>query len=298
MFVYSPGSQPTAAAVAAAGIEAPVATPETPAAPPAVVEKPSTLAETIRAEREARAAKTAYEASQASLEKRAQDAEEKLSKHAKTRDNILLDAAGYMKEMGLEANERALVAEMLMYDLVPEKAPPDLRARMVEAQYARDKKLAETRSEREKAEAKVATVKAQEEAAMRGVQMYQEELVKSVPTLAATDHPVCSKWFGQDHADYAESLFHTAQNMANEAQRAGHQADLSPANVAKVLEAHMATKAKAFAVATPAAAPTQVRGVVPVTPAPEKPKGTVVSKQNSSDADLIARATRAAFGSA
>jgi hypothetical protein len=117
---------------------------------------------------------------------------------------------------------------------------------MIKAQRVRDQKLADERSAREKTDVET---RAADEAKAQGERMeqdYKAALAGHASTVTAESHPTSAAWFGQDHEDYAESLLHTARNMAHEATRAGKVADLSPTNVAAVLEKHMAIKATRF----------------------------------------------------
>ena len=186
-----------------------------------------------------------------------------------------------------------MVAENAMYGLVPDKAPPDFRARMVEAQYKRDKALQEERTAKERAEADEKAKKAAAEAGERMEKEYQESLLAAIPSL--TGNTVSSEWFGQDHADYVESLFHTARNLATEATRAGKRADLSPANVAAVLEKHLADKVNRIGKPKQEAVPAAVSKPPVKLAGNEKKTETKTPTTVMTDAERIARAAAVAF---
>lgn len=241
--IYSPGSD--------AGEQTPeqakpaAEAPKTEDTPKPAEAKPS-LADEIRADRERRMAQAKAAEEESSAKKELEAARARLDKYEKSKDNALLDSTGFLKEMGMTPQEMASFAENVMFTLVPEKAPVDFRQRMLEAQYARDKQLAETRRAEEAAKAEKA---AQERAAAEGARMeeeFKEALANAVPSFTAETHPASVAWFGQDHRDYAESLLHTARNLAEEATRAGRLADLSPGNIAAVLEKSIADRAARF----------------------------------------------------
>ena len=119
------------------------------------------------------------------------------------------------------------------------------------------------------------------------------QIVESVPTLAKSN-PVFAQWFGDDERDYAESLFHTANNMAEEAQASGKKADLSPENVAKVLETHLATKKARLLPPQPEQKRAPIlKPTVNKTPIAEEPN----RNNRLTEAEILRRATKAAFGS-
>jgi hypothetical protein len=148
---------------------------------------------------------------------------------ARAKDELLLDPVGFLKAHGVEGKDVALVGEALMYELMPDKAPPDLRARMVGAQMTRKQ-----RSEAAERERTAAKAEADEEARQAG--LYQGALKMTVQALGEDDFPASQAWFSGNHDEYSESLWHTANNMAAAADREGRRADLSPRAVAAELE--------------------------------------------------------------
>ena len=259
--------------------------------------KPS-LADEIRADRERRQAQAKAAEEESSAKKELEAAKAKLDKYEKSKDNALLDATGFLKEMGMSPQEMAAFAENVMFTLVPEKAPTDFRQRMLEAQYKRDKQLEASRikQERERMEQE-----ARDKAAAEGERMeqeFKEALATAVPSFTAQSHPASVAWFGQDHADYAESLLHTARNLAEQATRAGTLADLSPGNIAAVLEKSIADRAARFKTPTQ----TQPAQVGKPNPAPVKQSGTEDQNQTTttpatplSDEERIRRAAAVVF---
>lgn len=301
-FVYSPGNPlvPDSAEAGAATKTETVAqkTDVAPDVQPEVIKQPS-LAEQIRAERAEREARGKRDAEEQSAKKQVEDLQTKVQKFERGKENILLDSVSFLRELGLSDKEIALVAENTMYGLVPDKAPADFRAKAIEAQYNRDKQLAADREAKAKVEAEEKAKKLTSEAGERMELEYRESLYESIPSL--TGNTVSVEWFGKDHADYAESLFHTARNLAAEATRAGKRADLSPANVAAVLEKHMADKVGRIGgtkqVAVPAEVSKQVEAkVAPTTPV--KPAGTVIAKDKKAlptEEERLARAAAVAW---
>lgn len=299
-FVYSPGN-PLVPDSAEAGADTKTAVVAPKTEGEAVVETPKgpSLAEQIRAERAEREARTKRDAEEQSAKKTVEELTGKVQKFERGKENILLDAVSFLRDMGLSDKEIALVAENTMYGLVPDKAPADFRAKVIEAQYNRDKKLAIERTAQEKAEAEEKAKKSVAEAGERMEMDYKESLLESIPSL--TGNTVSVEWFGPDHADYAESLFHTARNLAAEATRAGKRADLSPANVAATLEKHLADKVKRIGGTKQEAAPAEVSKKVEakVAPtAPVKPAGTIIAKDKKAlptEEERLARAAAVAW---
>jgi hypothetical protein len=292
--VYSPGTQTQTAE-----------TPDVKAAEPVVektaepeVKAPS-LADEIRADRERRAAKAKADAEEATASKELSEVKAKLSKYEKSKDNLLLDSLGFLKELGLDDQEAASVAENIMFTLVPQKAPVDFRQKALEAQYTRDKKLQAEKEARRGEEEKAAREKAEKEAGERLETEFIEAIASAIPSYTAATHPASVTWFGSDHADYAESMLHTARNLAAEAGKSGKQADLSVANIAAVLEKKLAEKASRFkAPNTPAVE----KPAVKPSPAPEKQPGSEDKKPEPkrvdtklSDEERIRRAAAVVF---
>lgn len=297
----APASEPEAPAVEAAPApeappaEAVPAEPEQPAQP-----AKESLAELIRQQRLDRAARAAKEREAADIKAKLEEAQEKLAKVSKL--DLLGDPIGYAQAAGLTEAEMALVGQAYLYHLVPEKAPPDLRARLLEAKLTRERKADESRraaEERQRAEAEQA----------QQIQKYQAMMTMAAETWEAQgdSHPyrASKAWFGGNHDEYAESLVHTARNIAAAAEARGEAADLSIQAVAAVLERDLA--ARAARLRPPAAAPQAQAPKAPPAPAPA-PGGkqpAVLSTRGQTTAptppamteeERIKRAIEAAFG--
>jgi hypothetical protein len=273
---------------------------ETPA-PVAKTEAEPSLSELIRQQRAEKAARTAKEREALDLRGKVQELEARLARFSKT--DMVADPIGFAEAHGLTEQEMALIGQAYMYQLVPDRAPPGLTGKLLEAKMARKEKLAEEARQRE-AEAMAA------QQAQAHVQQYQAVLGAAVQTwdTAGAQHPYPSSqaWFGGSHEEYQESLVHTARNIADAAQERGEVADLSPKAVAAALERDIASRAARFR--TPAAAPTQQSvKVEPAQPAPAGGKQPAVLSTKgqggsplppaTSDEERIKRAIEAAFPS-
>lgn len=218
-----------------------------PLAPPKEPEKPATpapkapevkaepLAELIRARREERQARERIESQHKSTEKRVEELTSELTRFKSARNDFLADPIGYAKANNWTKEEQILVGQALIYDIVPDKAPPDFRS-----------KLMDLRDQRKEKQAQDAAAKAEQE---RATQAYQQELTSYATGLNAAaqnfeegSHPESEAWFGDDHDTYMNSLMATARNLAAVANSEGRVADLSPAAVAAVLEQEVATR--------------------------------------------------------
>lgn len=293
--VYSPGTltQPTEQTAETPKAE----TKQEPAAEQKTeAPKQPSLAEQIRAEREAKAAKAKTDAEETSAAKELAAIKEKLAKHEKGRDNVLLDSLGYLKEaLGLDDAEAANVAENIIFSLRPDKAPTEWRQKALEAQYARDKKLAAEREANKGAEEKAAREKAAREAGEALEAEFIDGLAQAIPGFTEAQYPNSVTWFGTDHQEYLESMLHTAHNLAAEATKAGKQADLSVTNIAAVLEKKLAERAGKFKVA-----PAEEKKAVVKAPVPKlEDKKPIEEKTNKrvglSEAERIARAAAVVF---
>lgn len=264
------------------------------------------LFDAIRAEREAKESRARQEEATQSAVKRAEQAEARLATLSRDKDEILLNTVGYLKDLGIEdPKDQLLVAEAIMFTHVPDRAPPGHRAQVVEAQMKRDK-LIQARREAEQAKQAVADAEAQAARTGQEIQRrYTEDLEYAVKTAKAGDYPVSQAWFGQDHGAHARELLAAAQDLAEAAQKAGTRADLSPQNVAKLVESKYVERAtRAYEARTPATQGTQapVTQYTPQgTPAPQAAR--IVTKEPApnpadrlSDQARIDRAVAAAFG--
>lgn len=143
---------------------------------------------------------------------------------------------------------------------------------------------------------------------------YADELMTHVTT-ATGSSPESEAWFTEtasdgteqvNHLMYARSLMATADNLARTASQRGQQADLSPANVAKVLEQEVARRmarrdAKRGQQAPekkPAAAGTKppASGTQPTTTSAEGLRGGPPEPKDMSDTARKQRAIEAGWG--
>src|SRR5262249_44646095 len=120
------------------------------------------------------------------------------------------DPIGYVKAKKLPPESQLLYGQSLLYDLAPEKAPPDLRIKMFEAREARRQAAAE--ETRREAEAKSAI-----EAQQRALQEFAGSLESAARSFTPGSYPESEDWFGDDQSTYAQSLMATATNIAKTA---------------------------------------------------------------------------------
>lgn len=202
--------------------------------------KPQPLAELIKQTREARQAKAQEEARAKDLQSKYDELQAKMDQLQRDSD-FENDPVAYAKARGWDKEKQLLMGQMLLYDLAPDKAPQDLRLRMFESKQQREKREAE---EQRKAE--------ETQRIQQGQQETYQAFVAAIDQTAAAfepgSYPESQAWFinpesGEvDHDTYVRSLVATAVNMANAAQRENRVADLSPASIAKTLEAEVARR--------------------------------------------------------
>lgn len=239
--------------------------------------------------REAREARKRADGERDGLLKERDEALAKVREVERLKDNVLLDPIGHYEAQGYSKDDLATLAETIMYHLAPpEKVPVEHRVRLVEAQRKRDEIVRERKAEEER-------TKAAQTAELERVKTYAGALDEAVRSggIDTSTVPVSAAWFADDHATYVESLFHTARNLAESAHAAGKVADLSPQNVAKVLEEHLAQRAGRL---PRAKAPAE--GVTP----PQEPKDTKQSPDSKTQpqapqSDRLRRAAAVVFGS-
>lgn len=298
-------------AAAAAPESAPA--PTTPAAgaditkdPGQVTKNPGTeppLAELIRQEREARTKASQEAALRAERDKELETLREKVKGYESEKDDIILDTIGYFKARGLEDRDLATVTEALAYHLVPEKADAAHRARMVEAQVKRDRVLRDRKDAAAARAREEETAKREAEAHLAAIRDYHnviDSTAKSWAQEAAPPFPVSQEWFSDDHQVYVASLAATAKNLAEEAQAAGKVADLSPRNVARVLEEHLAKRVARTSSKVPAqqVATEQKPAGVPTPPtggAPKQKPANVKPDPRTAERERIQRAAEVVF---
>jgi hypothetical protein len=206
-------------------------------------EKTPPLAEVIRKAREERKLREQHETRTKDLESQLAQARAEAEKLRNAAD-FERDPLGYAKVRGWSKEQQALIGQILLYDLVPEKATPEIRQRLFEAKQAQRER---EREERERAEAEIRAQEAQRaqfEAFVGAVgQAARQFQPGSYPESEAFFiHPDTGE---MDHDTYTKSLVATANNLATVAQQRGEVADLRPENLARVLEAEVARRMKA-----------------------------------------------------
>lgn len=207
---------------------------------PVVPTKPG-LADAIRQNREVRAQASTAQAdvtkTRGELEALRKENESLKSLGAAT------DPFEFLRNRKLTKEQQALWGQAFLYDLKPEVAPQEFRLDLYKAEQAREKAEAAAAEEREAAE------NAQLEQRSH-LDRYANELHQYVQSNPGSS-PESELWFTEDgpdgqvqvnHKVYAQSLFATADNLSRRAQKSGQQADLSPANVARVLEAEVSKR--------------------------------------------------------
>lgn len=219
------------------------AAPQSAEAAPPVAEAPKpaeapkeSLAALIRQQRQDREARQAKERESADLRTENEKLREQLARHGKS--DIVGDPIGFAKSHGLTDAEIALVGQSYLYHLVPDKAPADLRAQLLEAKLARKERDAAAAQQTE-------ARRAQEQAATQQIQQYATAINSAVRAWEAGQHPFpeSAAWFGGNHDEYTESLVYTARNVAEAARVRGEVADLSPKAIAAALEQDLASRA-------------------------------------------------------
>ena len=226
---FAPGSPPQPETPDKSAPAAPA-----PAAHPAESGQPS-LAEVIRANREARPQAQAEAHKRSSIEAELKAAREELARAKADRQAFEDDPVGYAKERGWSKEQQLLYGQSLLYDLAPDKADPDFRLKMFE-----------DRQKRREASEEKAAKEAEEKAAVQAQQAQFTKFVNDtaavVRTFEAGSYPESEAWFEGDFESYMRSVLATANNIAAQATREGRVADLSAAALARALETEVAAK--------------------------------------------------------
>lgn len=287
--------------------------PEQEAAPKEPEKKPEpasqSIADQIRAAREARAQRAREEADRRAHQDELARTKAELER-LKSAKAFEEDPLGYVRGRKLTRDQQAYIGQLLLYDLVPDKADPNVRIDLMEAKRRiEETQRAETERERQEREAKEAEARAAEERENQ-LRAYQGILHTATKTFEPGAYPESEDWFGGDEQSYIESLFATANNLAEVAAHTGQAADLSPANVARVLEQELAERQKRREERRGKRAPQkQSTETVVVTNkvSGEQPAGTTTSTQGlgvsgqgrppaQDDAERIRRAIERGFG--
>jgi len=209
-----------------------------PAAPAPVESKPRvSLADEIRKAREDR------EGTQRLQKEHATTADELAKARARIAEleatDPEKDILGWVKARKIDKDRQSLLGQALLYDLVPEKAPPDFRVKLLEAKIQRETAEREAKREQAQREELAAQAKAQ-------LDHYHHSLAEAVRAAPPGSFPESDAWFGDDEKTRFESLAATANNIARVATSQGRAADLTPANIARVLEADIAKRLQSY----------------------------------------------------
>lgn len=277
---------------------------ETPAVP---VAKPG-LTDVIRRDRENRAA-TAAAQTEAGKYKSELDALRKENESLKTQGSAT-DPFEFLRHRKLSKEEQALWGQAFLYDLKPEVAPHEFRLELYKAEQARKEELKSAAEQK-------AAVEQTQQAQQEYLDRYANDLMQHVQSTAGSS-PESELWFTEDgpdgqsqvnHRVYAQSLMATADNLSRRASAAGQQADLSPANVARVLEAEVSKRMQRRDAKKAGSAKVEQKQVVPVVPAQGGTQATVTSPTSAeglrsgaplppakTDEERRARAAAAMFG--
>jgi hypothetical protein len=195
------------------------------------------LAALIRKQREDRQAREVEAKRAKDNESKLAEAQSEIDKLKRTSAEFEADPVAYAKAHGWSKEKQALMGQMLLYDLVPEKATPEIRQRLFELRQEQKERERVAKDDQAAKERAQAAEKAQYEAFVGTV----DQAVRAFP---AGSHPESEDWFGDDHDTYVKSLVATALNLIKAGSAAGQAADLSPANLARVLETEVARKMK------------------------------------------------------
>lgn len=263
------------------------------------------LADVIRRDRESRAAAAAAQ-SEAGKYKGELEALRKENADLKGSQTIV-DPLEFLRVHKMTKEQQALWGQAFLYDLKPEVAPQEFRLELYKAEQAKVK-------EQERIAAQQAQTEQAQQQERAHLERYSNDLIQYV-TSSTGSNPESELWFTEeadggaiqvDHRAYAQSLFATANNLANTARKAGQQADLSPANVARVLEAEVAKRQQRRDAKRASSAKTPVTPGVPAQGGTQATISTATSAEglrsgaptlpDMSDEARRARAIAAGFG--
>lgn len=192
----------------------------------------SPLAAKIKADREARQAKLTDTTDYKKLW------EEATAKANQQELDPVSDPVGWVKAMKMNPEEQALFARTLLYDLVPDEADANTRIKMFEAKQARAQRMEKEQEAQRQAQA-------QADAYNQAMTQYRDDLESAVASFQSGSYPESEDYYGENDQLYLGALMITARKLADTATQARQQADLSPANVARTLEAEITRQLKA-----------------------------------------------------
>lgn len=205
--------------------------------PAQVVPAKPGLADAIRQNREQRSQAQAAQVETNKYKTELEAARKELESYKAQATN---DPFEFLRTRKLTKEQQAIWGQAFLYDLKPEVAPQEFRLDIYKAEQAREK--AEAAEAERRAQAEAAAMQTREH-----LDRYSNEVLSHIQASTGS-YPESELWFTEDRPDgtaevnhrvYAQSLIATADNLARRAQAQGQQADLSPANVAKVLEAEV-----------------------------------------------------------
>jgi hypothetical protein len=287
----------------------------TPPAQPSQPEQPKTqvpsldakaLLDAINADRETREARIRADQERDSFKKRAEDAEARWADFEKSKKNTLLNPAGFFKKLGYNEQQQALIAEGIMFALMPDKAPPGHVAKLVQAQREQDLLDQEEREkQRQVDEAKRAT-ESQTQQERQLESRYVAALKRDVTSFKPGMFPASQAWFADDHDAYTQELFATARDLAAKLTP-GQTMDITTAGVAPIVEKKYMERAQRLASVfnsrpqtdTTQQTKTQVQDSQARTQSTAQQAESNSSNAKTrylSDKDLIDAAVKAAFG--
>lgn len=214
--------------------------PEAPKPQDPPVVKPG-IAEAIRQDREARAR---AQAAQTEASKYKTELDTLRKENEQLRSSIdSSDPFEFLRASKLTKEQQALWGQAFLYDLKPEVAPPEFRLDLYKAEQARKEAAQAEERAREQQEFEA-------RAARTHLENYGNDLFSYVQSNPGSS-PESEMWFTEDgpdgqptvnHRAYSQSLLATADNLARRAQQTGQRADLTPANIARVLEAEVSKR--------------------------------------------------------
>lgn len=192
------------------------------------------IAEAIKRSREEREARTAAETREKELKSKL---EARSSEPA-----FMKDPFGYIKTHKLSPQEQVDLGRALIYDIVPDKAPPDMRFKLYESRMAREKAEEARVAEEQKAEEQKAATIAANQASFNN---FVETMAQTSKSLDPAKYPQLADWFGDDTDTLTRSMISTGTNLASAAAAAGTRADISPGALLASLETEVARRLKA-----------------------------------------------------
>lgn len=212
--------------------------------------------------------------------------------------DMLADPIGFAQAHQLTEQEMALIGQAYLYHLVPDKAPPDLRYKMLEAKTARERRIEADRQQ-------VEALRADQAQVAQRIEHFHAGMVSAVQTWdAGPAHPFpeSQAWFGPNQEEYAQSMLYTANNLAEAARQRGEAADLTPKAVAAALERDLATRAARIRGSKPTQQGAMTSGQTPAvggkqpTVLSTKGQGASPAPKATTDEERVKRAMDVVFG--